>query len=111
MTVRLLFVAFATVAGVALADPTLAQQPQPAPENPDEPVSYEEQVVVTTMSGGVAGSEGMIHTGIGPFNVATGSRMSYFSTRYRKGGRRVSFFTNMLSGDAEIVLVLLCQIS
>jgi len=43
MTVRLLFFA----ATLALAAPALAQQPQPAPQEPDEPVSYEEQVIVT----------------------------------------------------------------
>jgi iron complex outermembrane receptor protein len=57
-----------------------------------------------TMSGGVAGTEGIIHTGIGPFDVSSESRMSYFSTRYQKQGRRVSFFTNLLNGHANNLL-------
>jgi iron complex outermembrane receptor protein len=57
-----------------------------------------------TFEGGVAGSEGLIYTGIGPFNIASGSRMGYFTTRYQKGGRRVGFFTNMLNGNASNLL-------
>jgi len=51
-------------------------------------------------SGGVAGTEGIMHTGIGPFDIQSGTRLGYFSTRYQQGGRRVAFFTNLLSGDA-----------
>jgi outer membrane receptor protein involved in Fe transport len=51
-------------------------------------------------SGGVAGTEGIIHSGIGPFDVNSGSRLTYFSGRYQKGGRHVGFFTNILNGDA-----------
>jgi len=51
-------------------------------------------------SGGVAGTEGIIHSGIGPFDVKSGSRLTYFSGRYQKGGRHVGFFTNILNGDA-----------
>src|SRR5688572_6350190 len=49
MTVRLLLCA----ASLMLAAPAFAQQqpPPPPPENPDEPVSYEEQVVVTASRG------------------------------------------------------------
>ena len=51
-------------------------------------------------SGGVAGTEGIIHSGIGPFDINSGSRLTYFSGRYQKGGRHVGFFTNILNGDA-----------
>ncbi len=53
-----------------------------------------------TFNGGVAGTEGMIYTGIGPFDVASGSTLSYFSARYQQGARRIAFFTNLLNGDA-----------
>jgi iron complex outermembrane receptor protein len=56
--------------------------------------------------GGVSGTEGMIHTGIGPFDIHNGSRMGYFTTRYEKGGRRVAFFTNLLDGDATNLLTV-----
>ena len=32
-----------------------------------------------TFSGGVAGTEGIIHTGIGPFDIQSGSRLGYFT--------------------------------
>jgi outer membrane receptor for ferrienterochelin and colicin len=51
-------------------------------------------------SGGVAGTEGIMHTGIGPFDIQNGARLGYFSTRYQQGGRRLAFFTNLLTGDA-----------
>jgi iron complex outermembrane receptor protein len=54
--------------------------------------------------GGVAGTDGIIHTGIGPFDVHSGSRLGYFTTRYEKGGRRIGFFTNLLNGDATNLL-------
>jgi iron complex outermembrane receptor protein len=57
-----------------------------------------------TFSGGVAGTAGIIHSGIGPFDVDNSSRMSYATLRYSKGGRRVSFFTNILNGDAANLL-------
>ena len=57
-----------------------------------------------TFSGGVAGTEGIIHTGIGPFDIDSDSRLTYFTARYQKGGRRVAFFTNLLDGDAANLL-------
>ena len=53
-----------------------------------------------TVAGGVAGTEGIIHSGIGPFDIAGGSRMTYLTTRYQKAGRRIAFFSNILNGDA-----------
>ncbi len=52
------------------------------------------------LSGGVAGTEGIIHSGIGPFDINSGSRLTYLSGRYQKGGRHIGFFTNILNGDA-----------
>jgi iron complex outermembrane receptor protein len=59
-----------------------------------------------TFSGGVAGTEGLIHTGIGPFDIDNDSRLAYFTTRYQNGGRRVAFFTNLLDGNASNLLAL-----
>ena len=58
-----------------------------------------------TFSGGVAGTEGIIHSGIGPFDIASDTRLTYLSTRYQRGGRRIAFFTNLLSGTASNLLV------
>jgi outer membrane receptor protein involved in Fe transport len=57
-----------------------------------------------TFSGGVAGTEGLIHSGIGPFDISSDSRLTYLTTRYQKGGRRIAFFTNLLDGDATNLL-------
>jgi outer membrane receptor protein involved in Fe transport len=57
-----------------------------------------------TFSGGVAGTEGIIHSGIGPFDIASDSRLTYFTTRYVRGGRRLAFFTNLLDGNAANLL-------
>jgi iron complex outermembrane receptor protein len=57
-----------------------------------------------SFSGGMAGTEGIIHSGIGPFDIASDSRMGYFSTRYQNGARRVAFFTNLFNGNASNLL-------
>jgi iron complex outermembrane receptor protein len=59
-----------------------------------------------TLAGGVAGTEGLIHSGIGPFDISSGSRLGYLSARYNKGQRRVAFFTNLLNGDAPNLLTV-----
>jgi outer membrane receptor protein involved in Fe transport len=57
-----------------------------------------------SVSGGIAGTEGIIHSGIGPCDISSDSRMAYVSTRYQNGARRVAFFTNLLDGDASNLL-------
>jgi iron complex outermembrane receptor protein len=54
--------------------------------------------------GGFSGTEGIIHTGIGPFDIDSSSRMSYLTSRYQKGGTRVAFFTNLLNAEANNLL-------
>ena len=48
-----------------------------------------------TYQGGVAGTSGIIHTGIGPFNIQPGSVMGYGKVNYRKDALKVNFFTNL----------------
>jgi len=59
-----------------------------------------------TIAGGVAGTEGIIHTGIGPFDVDRGSRLGYMTARYEKSGRRLAMFTNLLHGEAANLLTV-----
>src|SRR5688572_10327477 len=59
-----------------------------------------------TFAGGIAGTEGIIHSGIGPFDIASDSRLSYLTTRYVRGGRRIAFFANLLDGNAANLLAL-----
>jgi outer membrane receptor protein involved in Fe transport len=53
-----------------------------------------------TYSGGYAGTSGMIHTGIGPFEVQDGSYMAYGRTSFNKGNLRIAAFANFLDVDA-----------
>jgi hypothetical protein len=64
-----------------------------------------------TFAGGVAGTRGIIHSGIGPFDITGGSRLSYVSTRYEHGGRRLTFFANILDGDATNLLATVLKVN
>jgi outer membrane receptor protein involved in Fe transport len=55
-------------------------------------------------TGGVAGTEGIIHSGVGPFDIDSESRMTHLAARYEKGPRRVAFFSNLLDGHAVNLL-------
>ena len=57
-------------------------------------------------AGGVGGTEGIIHSGIGPFDIDNDSRLTYFTSRYEKGGRRIAVFTNLLNGNAVNLLAV-----
>jgi outer membrane receptor protein involved in Fe transport len=58
-----------------------------------------------TYQGGVAGSSGIIHTGIGPFNIQQGSTMGYAKVNYRKNGLKVNAFTNLTDAKAPNLLL------
>jgi outer membrane receptor for ferrienterochelin and colicins len=57
-----------------------------------------------TFNGGVSGTEGIIHTGIGPFDIDQGSYLSYFTAKFQNGARRIAFFTNLLTADSTNLL-------
>jgi outer membrane receptor protein involved in Fe transport len=59
-----------------------------------------------SFSGGVAGTEGIMHSGIGPFDINSGSVMSYGKANFTKQAFRVGFFTNILDGDATNLLTV-----
>jgi outer membrane receptor protein involved in Fe transport len=59
-----------------------------------------------SFSGGVAGTDGIMHSGIGPFDINSGSVMSYAKANFTKGALRAGFFTNILSGNADQLLTL-----
>jgi outer membrane receptor protein involved in Fe transport len=59
---------------------------------------------VLSFSGGVAGTDGIMHSGIGPFDINSGSVMGYGKANFSKGGLRAGFFTNILKGDADQLL-------
>ena len=55
-------------------------------------------------AGGYAGTEGIIHTGIGPFDMDRGVGLGYATMRYSRNALRFNFFTNLLNGDATALL-------
>ncbi len=57
-----------------------------------------------SFAGGVSGTEGIMHSGIGPFDIKGGSTMSYAKVNYTQRGLRAGFFTNILDGDAANLL-------
>ncbi len=59
-----------------------------------------------TIAGGYGGTSGIIHTGIGPFQIEQGSSMSYVRGDYSRGALRVKFFTNILDGTAPALLAI-----
>jgi iron complex outermembrane receptor protein len=59
-----------------------------------------------SFSGGMAGTDGIMHSGIGPFDIASGSVMGYAKASFSRKGLRAGFFTNILSGDADQLLTV-----
>ncbi|HET7746995.1 MAG TPA: TonB-dependent receptor, partial [Vicinamibacteria bacterium] len=57
-----------------------------------------------TYSAGYAGTEGIVHTGIGPFDLQSGSYLGYGRVGYNKGGFKLSGFVNALDGEAPNLL-------
>jgi outer membrane receptor protein involved in Fe transport len=57
-----------------------------------------------SFSGGVAGTEGIMHSGIGPFDIESGSTMGYGKVNFGRKGFRAAAFVNVLNGDAANLL-------
>jgi outer membrane receptor protein involved in Fe transport len=56
-------------------------------------------------SGGYAGTEGIVHTGIGPFDLQSGSYMAYGRVGYTKGALKIAAFGNFLDAEAPNLLL------
>src|SRR5215213_10108644 len=54
--------------------------------------------------GGVAGTDGILHSGIGPFDIDRGTVLSYGKVNYSKGAFKANFFVNVLDGSATNLL-------
>src|SRR4030095_11044456 len=59
-----------------------------------------------TYEGGVAGTSGIIHTGVGPCDIQNGSVLGYAKVNYRKGGLKVNAFTNLANAEAPNLLLV-----
>jgi outer membrane receptor protein involved in Fe transport len=57
-----------------------------------------------TYQGGYAGTDGIIHTGIGPFDIQSGSYMAYGKAVYTKNALRIGAFGNFVDADAPNLL-------
>ena len=59
-----------------------------------------------TWGGGAAGTQGIIHTGIGPFDIQSGSYMGYGRVAWQKDALRVAAFANWLDVEAPNLLLV-----
>jgi len=57
-----------------------------------------------TYQGGYGGTDGIIHTGIGPFDIQSGSYLAYGRVQYQKSAMRLAAFANFLNADAPNLL-------
>jgi outer membrane receptor protein involved in Fe transport len=57
-------------------------------------------------AGGFAGTEGIIHTGIGPFDIDRGTYLAYGKMNYSRGAMKLNAFVNRLDGDATNLLAV-----
>jgi outer membrane receptor protein involved in Fe transport len=58
------------------------------------------------MSAGAGGTDGMMHTGIGPFRIERGARMIYWKANYTRNTFRLQAFMNALDGTATNVVMV-----
>ncbi|MDH3745117.1 MAG: TonB-dependent receptor [Acidobacteriota bacterium] len=49
---------------------------------------------------GHAATDGIIHSGIGPFDISSGSAMDFVKVDWSRRAQRATFFVNLLDGDA-----------
>jgi outer membrane receptor protein involved in Fe transport len=59
-----------------------------------------------TYAGGIGGSQGIIHTGIGPFDIQKGSYIGYGKVNYTRGALKLNAFTNLVSAEAPNLLLV-----
>jgi outer membrane receptor protein involved in Fe transport len=59
-----------------------------------------------TYASGIAGTSGIVHSGIGPFDIQSGSYMGYAKVNYRKRGLKLNGFTNFTSAEAPNLLLV-----
>lgn len=57
-----------------------------------------------SFGGGYTGTNGIIFTGLGPFDIADGSSASYMRADYNNGDANVRFFANILDAESQNLL-------
>jgi outer membrane receptor protein involved in Fe transport len=56
--------------------------------------------------GGVSGTDGILHSGIGPFDIDKGTVLGYGKVNYSRNAMKLNFFVNILNGDATNLLAV-----
>ncbi|MGZ5494191.1 MAG: TonB-dependent receptor plug domain-containing protein, partial [Thermoanaerobaculia bacterium] len=59
-----------------------------------------------SLSGGYAGTDGLVHSGIGPFDIESGAAMTYAKADWTRGALRASAFANFLDADSTNLLAI-----
>ena len=57
------------------------------------------------LAGGISGTEGIIHTGLGPLDAQRGSTLKYGRMTYTRDKLKLQAFVNALDGDALVLLL------
>jgi outer membrane receptor protein involved in Fe transport len=55
-------------------------------------------------SGGYSGTEGIVHTGVGPFDIQSGSYLVFGKLGYTKGALKIGAFANLTDAEAPNLL-------
>lgn len=71
----------------------------------DARVDQELKGATVTYAGGIAGTEGTIYTGIGPFDLQRGSVMGYGKMNYSRGALKFNVFANIVHAEAPNLLL------
>jgi outer membrane receptor protein involved in Fe transport len=71
----------------------------------DTRVDYDAEKYKLVFAGGYSGTDGIFHTGIGPFD-GDGVGIGYGTMRYTRGGLKFNVFTNILNGEALGLLAI-----
>ena len=56
--------------------------------------------------GGVSGTDGILHSGIGPFDIDRGTVLGYGKVNYSRNAMKLNVFVNLLDGDATNLLAV-----
>ncbi len=58
------------------------------------------------LSAGYAGTDGIVHSGIGPFDIEKGTSLSFGKVTFSRGALLVNAFANVLNGEAQNLLTV-----
>ena len=94
-----------TVPGTQVAYPAFANRGTLQPKldaRADYQLADGRQAII--LAGGISGTEGIIHTGLGPLDVQRGSTFKYGRMTYRRDRLKLQAFVNALDGEAPALL-------